>query len=49
MEDMFLMIIQFGQNVFRTEVYIKAINSLGLRYSSFLSWGEDTSIVFYNF
>ena len=31
----------------KTEVYIKAINSLGIkRYSSFLSWAEDTSIVF---
>ena len=31
----------------RSEVYIKAINSLGLKsYSSFLSWAEDTSIVF---
>ena len=31
----------------KTEVYIKAINTLGFkRYSSFLSWGEDTSIVF---
>ena len=31
----------------KNEVYIKAINALGInRYSSFLSWGEDTSIVF---
>ena len=31
----------------RTEIYIKAINALGIKkYSSFLSWGEDTSIIF---
>ena len=31
----------------RSEVYIQAINYLGIkRYSTFLSWGEDTTIVF---
>ena len=31
----------------KTEIYKKAVNSLGIkRYSTFVSWGEDASIVF---
>jgi glycosyltransferase involved in cell wall biosynthesis len=31
----------------KTEIYKQAVNSLGIkRYSTFVSWGEDTSIVF---
>ena len=31
----------------KTEIYKQAVNSLGIkRYSTFVSWGEDASIVF---